>query len=284
MNQLHRQAIQAARRSAARRRAEASSAVGDGPLACAEPLRTGVARVLLFDDETGRYAITEQWWNEDLEEYEDAAAPLGLVGKPARDYATCAFGTPGQLVRFWQQRRQGGAVETLIDVSGSWLGVERTSSFCVHYSGLDETTDAFHTLSGCKFSHVEIDVEGRQCTHDEPRRHPASTAMGGGGWGSLSLSANLLWSWAGGDWRALIYRWLDAEGNWSTSEQALRDFLIECRVTGEGCLEFRVRNERRMLVEMVDAILVGRIRIVSHAPPPGTLEFGNCCCHFQDEE
>lgn len=281
MNEQHREAMQALRRLAARRRAAVLPAVGEGPLAYAEPVRAGVARVLSYDPEQDRYGISEQWWNEDTKEYEDASAPMGLVSASARDYANCAHGVVGQIVRFWQQRRQGGVLETLIDVSGSWRGVERVSSFCVHYSGLNETTDPFHSVPECKFSHIEIDVELRECTGQD---HPALTAMDVGGWGGIGISCNLLWSWAGGDWRRLTYRWRDATGGWSSGEEALGQFCIECRVTGQGSLEFRVVNQRQLEGNTVHAIMVGRIRIVPLPPPPGTLEIGNCCCHFPQEE
>jgi len=284
MSQLHRQALQASRRLAAERRAERAPAVGDGPRPHAEHLRSGVAKVLSYDDEEGLYTITEQWWNGQEEQYEDAVSPLGLVEAQARDYANCRFGSAGQLVRFWQQRAQQAAVETLIDVSGGWDGVERISSFCVHYSGIDETTEAFHVVPQCKFCHIEIDVVVRQCVHTEPREHPGHKTMDYGGFADGGWSLNLFWSWQGGDWAHVIYRWHDTAGNTNCGWAALADFYIDCRVEPNGGLEFRVRNERTGEANTVHAIIAGRVRIVPHPLPPGTLEFGNCCCHFEEDD
>ena len=77
--------------------------------------RRGVAKIV-SNDEQGAYTVTEQRRNSDDDAWLNAVAPLGYVAVTARDYRARDSGAAGRLVAFWEQRRQGGSLDLLIDV------------------------------------------------------------------------------------------------------------------------------------------------------------------------
>lgn len=279
MNPVYRQLLHGQRRTTAALRAADEPASRDDPLYRADVLARGVARIAT-NDEDGDYTITEQWWNPDTSEWDSATAPLGLVNASAREYSGNEHGSEEQLVRFWQQRAQGGLVETLIDVHGGWDGIQKVSSFCVHYSGVDETTTAFHSVPNCKYSCIEIAVSVRLCSgHGYSNDHPGYTYL------CDFTKTNRLWSWNGSvseSWTKLDYLARGAAGEYLGESQSPVDaFFLECRVTAGGDLEFRVNNEREGEA-VVSCVIVGAITVIPHLPPPGSAEIGNCCCHEDD--
>jgi hypothetical protein len=138
MSLTTRQFLKDYRRAAAQRAAAPCGGGRDEPADHAEPLRSGIARVVAKGSD-GQYKITELWWDGQAEEWIDAAQPLGFVQADAVDYTGSTCGIYGQVVRFWEHRGLRGQILRLIDVMGGWGGAFRVSSFTVHYSGRSGT-------------------------------------------------------------------------------------------------------------------------------------------------
>jgi len=87
--------------------------------------RCGVARIV-SNGGSGAYTITEQWHDtSDPPEWTDAVGPGVLVAAAARDFGDCEDGEADQLVLFWQQRKGGGQIETLLSVPRPGEALER---------------------------------------------------------------------------------------------------------------------------------------------------------------
>ena len=97
--------------------------VAERPVPEAEVTRFGVAKIV-SNAGGGEYTVTEQWWDPSgAGQWSDATAPLGYVQATARDYRNCDWGQVGTRVMFWEQRATGGALEVLIDLTGSPEGL-----------------------------------------------------------------------------------------------------------------------------------------------------------------
>ncbi len=97
--------------------AESRSADASIPSEGSTVLHSGVAQIDSVDG-SGEYTVTEQWWNGTTSAWNNAVAPLGLVAQSSREFQKRLTGMVDQRVRFWQQRRKDGALETLIDLGG----------------------------------------------------------------------------------------------------------------------------------------------------------------------
>ena len=275
MNPIQRQLLLTQRRMTAALAAGETPALRDEPLWRTDVLRRGIAKIDSNEQE-GAYKITELWWDPDAEEWIRADGPLGFEEADAIDYMRNACGGVNQVVRFWEHRGLEGRLQLFIDVNGGWDGLQRISSFCVHYSGTN-TTATFHSLPNCKNALLEVGIDVRRCSgNGSSANHPGWTTMGvtggfmGFGW------CNALATWSGGDWYNLKYLARQANGSIEgDGANAITDFHIQCRVTAAGSLDFRVEN----LVGQVSVVIVAAIRIVPFGEPPGVVEIGNCCCH-----
>ena len=80
-------------------------------------LRRGVAKITA-NDEDGAYTVTEQLWDSDAgpAAWADGKAPFRHVTTAARDFLDRESGQVDDVVRFWEQRQQNGALEVLLDV------------------------------------------------------------------------------------------------------------------------------------------------------------------------
>ncbi|MCE5325327.1 MAG: hypothetical protein LLG01_02820 [Planctomycetaceae bacterium] len=90
----------------------------DAPACAADPavLAQGYARITA-NDGGGAYHVTELAWTGQADA--DGQAPGQLAAAPARDFQNRDSGRSGDVVVWWQQYRQDGAVETLIDVGSA---------------------------------------------------------------------------------------------------------------------------------------------------------------------
>ena len=279
MNSTDRQIILGQRRMVAAQDAAEAPALRDEPILRADLLRRGLAEIDSNEGD-GAYKITELWWDPAAEEWTRAEAPLGFDNVEAADYMNNATGGAVQVVRFWEHRGLEGEIRLFIDVNGGWDGVQKVSVFTVHYSGTD-TTSAFHCVPNCKNAMLEVGIDARRCSgHCLPTDHPGHTAMEVTGGLSNYGWCNALATWSGGDWRSLQYTSHLANGDAEADGvDAIADFHIQCRVTEEGDLEFRIQNNTG---GPVSAVIMGAIRATLCLAPPGTAEIGNCCCHDDD--
>jgi len=107
--------------------ARRASAAAETPRPPTEALRFGVAEIV-GNDGGGAYTVDEQWWRASGGGAWCAATrPLGYAAAAARDYRNDDGGKAGQLVRFWEQRAAGGAIEVLLDVASTPEGVARAT-------------------------------------------------------------------------------------------------------------------------------------------------------------
>lgn len=119
------------------RRAEADARRGaaaglQAGTAC-EPFRCGVAEIVC-NDGGGAYTVTEQWHDAaEPPAWTDAAGAGVLAEAPARDFGDRTDGDPGDLVFFWQQRRGGGQIETLLDVGPAADGLVERVKVAYHW-------------------------------------------------------------------------------------------------------------------------------------------------------
>jgi hypothetical protein len=125
------------------RRAAGGDVVRDDPVDRLEVLRQGLARIV-DDSGGGEYTITEQWYNVDDDQWQDASAPVGLVEEDAGD---CRVGADsGQLVPFWEVRSIGGTVRRFV-----WPGLPYTA-IVIGATALnnDPTTQWRYSVKRCR--------------------------------------------------------------------------------------------------------------------------------------
>ncbi len=146
------------RRDTAVRAAGELPAVAERPVPAAEPRRAGVAKID-SNDGGGGYTITEQWWQPGgSPQWTSATKPLGHVQAAARDCRNCDAAEAGELVRFWEQRAVGGALELLIDATGTPQGIARAAGTD---EVLDKWIDVTQGTSGTYIDDPGADWRGR---------------------------------------------------------------------------------------------------------------------------
>ena len=277
MNPIQRQLLLEQRRMGAARGWPKATGLRDEPIHRVEVPRWGWARID-SNDGGGAYKITELWWNPSLGEWTPATAPMGLANADARDYMGNSSAGADGIARFWEHRCFQGETRVFIDVNSGWDAAMRISAFTVHYSGTD-TTDIFHTVPNCRNGMLEVCIDARRCSaHGSAGDHPGYTTMDETG-GFVGYSwGNTLATWSGRQaWWDLEYTAYDADGNWEgSSTQSITGFRIQCRITTEGEMQFRIHNPA---AAFVSAVIACAIRLTHYPEPPGTIEVGNCCCH-----
>ena len=243
----------------------------DEPIAHADLTRQGMARIDA-NDGGGAYTITELWWDPKEKQWTAAEGPPGLVEAEATDYALNPVGQAEQKVRFREVRALGGEVCRYIDVSGT-QGRQKVASFCAHYAGYNETTEAFYSVAGCLNSLVQIGLDVRLCSDNGlAGDHPGNTQT------RLSAFGNAIATWSGDDsqWIDLAYGAIAADGTViGNGVEAITDFNIQRRVTAAGELELRIVNDLPAGFYFNACVIAGAAWIVPFGTPPGAIEFGN---------
>jgi len=132
--------------------------VAERPVPEAEVTRFGVAKIV-SNAGGGEYTVTEQWWDPSgAGQWSDATAPLGYVQATARDYRNCDWGQVGTRVMFWEQRATGGALEVLIDLTGSPEGLAQADGI---HKVLDKWVDITQGTDKTYIDDADDDWRGR---------------------------------------------------------------------------------------------------------------------------
>ena len=155
-------------------------------------------------------------------------------------------------------------------------------SFTVHYSlsqyyedWPEETT--FYTLAGSGNSFIQIALDVRLCDADLPvGNHPgnAEANMTNG------FAGNCIASWEGDDdtWFDLTYTARSYDGSLlGNGTEVMSNFKIQARVTTDGVLEIRTRNNGSTFGN--SCVISGAIWRKGYPEAPGTMEIGAGGCH-----
>lgn len=246
----------------------------------------------------GRYTADELYYDQEAAVWTSASAPWSLyAGETVYDRRYRDYGAVGAIVPWWWARGRdayGLPVWTRIcEVSAAGgAGEPFCGTFCVHYSGLNETR-TFYSLAGCGRALVEIACYVRQCWLEvgEPPdpdvwHHPVN---------SRPYPDNLPYvdggDSAGGDdttWRDLTCHIQFADGGAGSFGDGNQIGLggghyvdFDYRFCEDGDLELRLVNGGTLEAETFSAVIYGAVRVTPY-PWPATEEIGNCCCHDDD--